>query len=105
MPDLPGALAAAPPALPIGTAAGQLREKALAPAALLELARALLPLCRSAKAPLLINTRLEVVKAARADGVHLPAGGPPIADARRQPGPGAPVGGSSPSSPGGGVAG
>ncbi|HKB75996.1 MAG TPA: thiamine phosphate synthase [Myxococcales bacterium] len=98
MPDLPGALAAALSVLPIGTAAVQLREKDLAPAALLELARALLPLCRSAKAPLLINTRLEVVKAARADGVHLPAGGPPIADARRQLGPGALIGRSCHSS-------
>ena len=98
MPDLPGALAAALSVLPIGTAAVQLREKDLPPAALLELARALLPLCRSAKAPLLINTRLEVVKAARADGVHLPADGPRIADARRQLGPGALIGRSCHSS-------
>ena len=90
--DLPGALAAALSVLPIGTAAVQLREKDLSPAELLELARTLLPLCRSAKAPFLVNTRLEVVKAARADGVHLPADGPAIAEARRQLGPGALIG-------------
>ena len=92
IPDLPGALAAALSVLPIGTAAVQLREKDLSPAELLELARVLLPLCRSAKAPFLVNTRLEVVKAARADGVHLPADGPAVADARRTLGPGALIG-------------
>ncbi len=90
--DLPGAVAAALSVLPIGTAAVQLREKDLSPAELLELARTLLPLCRSAKAPLLVNSRLEVVKAARADGVHLPADGPPAGDARRHLGPGALIG-------------
>ncbi len=90
--DLPGAVAAALSVLPIGTAAVQLREKDLSPAELLELARTLLPLCRSAKAPLLVNSRLEVVKAARADGVHLPADGPPVGDARRHLGPGALIG-------------
>ena len=90
--DLPGALAAALSALPIGSAAVQLREKDLSPAELLELARTLLPLCRSAKAPFLVNSRLEVVKAARADGVHLPADGPRVADARRTLGPGALIG-------------
>jgi thiamine-phosphate pyrophosphorylase len=90
--DLPGALAAALSVLPIGSTAVQLREKDLSPAELLELARALLPLCRSAKAPFLVNSRLEVVKAARADGVHLPADGPAVADARRTLGPGALIG-------------
>lgn len=90
--DLPGAVAAALSVLPIGTAAVQLREKDLPPAELLELARTLLPLCKSAKAPLLVNTRLEVVKAARADGVHLPVDGPSVAEARDQLGPGALIG-------------
>jgi thiamine-phosphate pyrophosphorylase len=90
--DLPGAVAAALSALPIGTAAVQLREKDLQPAELVALARMLLPLCRSAKAPLLVNTRLEVVKVARADGVHLPADGPRVTDARRHLGPGALIG-------------
>ena len=92
IPDLAGAVAAALSVLPIGAAAVQLREKDLSPAELLELARTLLPLCRSAKAPLLVNSRLEVVKAARADGVHLPADGPPVGDARRHLGPGALIG-------------
>ena len=88
IPDLPGAVAAALSALPIGAAAVQLREKDLPPAELLELARTLLPLCRSAK----VNTRLEVVKAARADGVHLPADGPSVAEARQHLGLGALIG-------------
>ncbi len=92
IPDLAGAVAAALSVLPIGAAAVQLREKDLSPAELLELARTLLPLCRSAKAPLLVNSRLEVVKAARADGVHLPADGPRVGDARRHLGPGALIG-------------
>jgi thiamine-phosphate pyrophosphorylase len=40
----------------------------------------------------LVNSRLEVVKAARADGVHLPADGPRVGDARRHLGPGALIG-------------
>jgi len=92
IPDLPAAVAAALSALPIGAAAVQVREKDLAAGDLLALARALLPLCRSAKAPLLVNGNLEVVQAARADGVHLPAGGTSIAAARRELGPGALIG-------------
>ena len=92
IPDVAGAVAAALSVLPIGTAAVQLREKDLASDELLRLARMLLPLCRSAKAPLLVNSDIEVVKAVRADGLHLPAGGMPIADARRALGPGALIG-------------
>jgi len=92
IPDVPGAIAAALSVLPIGAAAVQLREKDLATDELLRLARALLPLCRSAKAPLLVNTSVEVVKAAHADGVHLPAGGMSVAEARRELGPGALIG-------------
>lgn len=90
--DLPGAIAAALEVLPIGSAAVQLREKDLRSDELLALARALLPLCRSAKAPLLVNGNLEVVRASRADGVHLPAGGTSIAAARRELGQGALIG-------------
>lgn len=90
--DLPGAVAAALSVLPIGTAAVQLREKDLPREELVRLARVLHPLCHSAKAPLLINTHVEVVKEVRADGVHLPAGGMSIADARRALGPGALIG-------------
>jgi thiamine-phosphate pyrophosphorylase len=92
IPDLPGAIAAALSVLPIGAAAVQLREKDLPTDELLRLARTLLPLCRSAKAPLLVNTNVEVVKAARADGLHLPAGAMSVAEARRQLGPGALIG-------------
>jgi len=90
--DLPGAVAAALSALPIGAAAVQVREKDLPDADLVALARTLLPLCRSAKAPLLVNGNVEVAKALPADGVHLPAGGPSIAAARSALGPGALVG-------------
>jgi thiamine-phosphate pyrophosphorylase len=90
--DLPGAIAAALSVLPIGAAAVQLREKDLPTDELLRLARTLLPLCRSAKAPLLVNTNVEVVKAARADGLHLPAGAMAVAEARRELGPGALIG-------------
>jgi thiamine-phosphate pyrophosphorylase len=87
--DLPSAVAAALSVLPIGSAAVQLREKDLGSDELLQLARALVPLCRSAKAPLLVNSDIEVVKAVRADGVHLPAGAGPIDRVRRELGPGA----------------
>jgi thiamine-phosphate pyrophosphorylase len=92
IPDLPGAVAAALSVLPIGAAAVQLREKDLDSDELLRMARVLLPLCRSAKAPLLVNTNVEAVKAARADGVHLPAEGRSVAEARRELGPGALIG-------------
>ncbi|HWE26141.1 MAG TPA: thiamine phosphate synthase [Myxococcales bacterium] len=90
--DPAGAVASALSVLPIGTAAVQLREKDLPRDELLRLARTLLPLCRSAKAPLLVNTDIEVVQAVRADGVHLPAGGISVAQARRALGPGALIG-------------
>ena len=90
--DLPGAVAAALSVLPIGTAAVQLREKGVGTPELERLARMLLPLCRSAKAPLLVNTDVEVVKAVRADGVHLSAGGMSVGEARRALGPGALIG-------------
>jgi thiamine-phosphate pyrophosphorylase len=90
--DLPSAVAAALSVRPIGSATVQLREKDLPTAELLQLARALLPLCRSAKAPLLVNTDLEVAKAVQADGVHLPAGVGPVDRVRRELGPGALIG-------------
>jgi thiamine-phosphate pyrophosphorylase len=91
-PDLPSAVAAALSVLPIGTAAVQLREKDLPGGELLELARRLLPVCRSAKAPMLVNERVDVAKAARADGVHLPARGLPLREVREMLGPGALIG-------------
>jgi len=90
--DLPSAVADALSVLPIGTAAVQLREKDLPDAEVLELAGKLLPLCKSAKAPLLINGRVDLARAARVDGVHLPAAGTSIAAARKRLGPGAIIG-------------
>lgn len=90
--DLPGALRAALSALPRAGAAVQLREKALPAGALLALARALLPLCREAGAPLVVNDRADVALAAGADGVHLPERGLPPAEARRILGPDALIG-------------
>jgi thiamine-phosphate pyrophosphorylase len=72
------ALAAAPPE----TIALQLREKDLEARELAELARALLVICDRHHARLLVNDRLDVAIASRADGVHLPANSFAIADAR-----------------------
>lgn len=55
-----------------GVSAVQLREKDLDGRPLLELAAALLPICRRFGAPLLINGRIDIALAADADGVHLP---------------------------------
>jgi thiamine-phosphate pyrophosphorylase len=88
------AASAALSALPPGAAAVQLREPSLGGAALLELARALVPLCRARSAKLLINDRADVALAAGADGVHLPAAGLPAEEARRLLGPGALIGAS-----------
>lgn len=91
-PDLPGRLAAALAGAPPGAVAVHLREKDLPGAALLSLARALLPACRARGALLLVNDRLDVALAAGADGVHLPAAGVPPAEARALLGPAALVG-------------
>lgn len=72
------ALAAAPP----GTVALQLREKDLGTRALVELARQLRPICDRYQARLIVNDRVDVAIAARADGAHLPADSFAVADAR-----------------------
>jgi thiamine-phosphate pyrophosphorylase len=82
VPDLPAAVRAALSALPAGCAAVQVREKDLSAAALLALVRTLLPICRAASAPLLVNDRVDVARAAGADGVHLPGRGLPLEQAR-----------------------
>ena len=92
--DLLDAVAAALSGLPEGAAAVQLREKDLPARALFDLARALLPLCRQRRVPLLINDRADVALATFADGVQLPARGLPAADARALLGPGAIIGAS-----------
>jgi thiamine-phosphate pyrophosphorylase len=80
--DLPARVAAALLGAPAGAVAVHLREKDLGGAALLDLARALLPACRARGARLLVNDRADVALAAGADGVHLPAAGMSPADAR-----------------------
>jgi thiamine-phosphate pyrophosphorylase len=92
--DLAGAVRAALSGVPPGCAAVQLREKDLPGARLLELARKLLPICRAASAPLLVNDRADVARAAGADGVHLPARGLPVSQARDLLGPRALIGAS-----------
>ena len=87
VPDLVPAVRAALLGLPPGVAAVQLREKDLPAAALLDLASRLLPVCKAASAPLLINDRVDVARAAGADGVHLPSRGLPVAQARALLGP------------------
>ena len=74
-------------ALPRGVAAVQLRQSVPA-RELLKRARALRPICTEFGAPLLINDRIDVALAADADGVHLPAHGVPVGEARRLLGPG-----------------
>jgi len=72
------ALAAAPP----NTVALQLREKDLEARELVELARELRSICDRHGARLLVNDRLDVALASRADGIHLPANSLAVADAR-----------------------
>ena len=64
----------------------QLREKDLDGAELEVLAREALHVIRneSASVRLLINTRLDVALAVGANGVHLPAGSPPVRDVRAE---------------------
>ncbi len=82
-PDPTARAAAALAGLPARRAAVHLREKDLGGAALLSLARALVAACHARGQLLLVNDRLDVARAAGADGVHLPSAGVPPADARR----------------------
>lgn len=70
-------------ALEGGVRAVQLREKGLPDDELLELARSLRRITDEFGALLLINRRVDICRAVRADGVHLGADGMSIADARR----------------------
>src|SRR5205085_4034186 len=63
-------------------------------AELARLCRALLPACRERGSKLLVNDRADVALATGADGVHLPAGGLPAAEARKLLGPRALIGAS-----------
>ena len=69
-------------AAPRDTVALQLREKDLEGGKLVELARELRVICDRHRARLLVNDRLDVAIASRADGVHLPANSFAVADAR-----------------------
>lgn len=90
--DLAARLDAALAGLVPGLVAVHLREKDLGGAALLALARRLLPVVRNHGQLLVLNDRLDVALAAGADGVHLPAAGLPPAEARSLLGPGALIG-------------
>lgn len=72
------ALAGAPP----GAIAVQARHAGASAREIAELASALLPICRAASAPLLVNDRADVARAIGADGVHLPERGLSVAQAR-----------------------
>ena len=69
-------------ALAAGAPTVQLRLKGATARELLEVARTLMPMVRSAGALLIVNDRLDVALAAGADGVHLGPDDPPVADAR-----------------------
>jgi thiamine-phosphate pyrophosphorylase len=90
--DLVASTAAALAGLPPERVLVQLREKDLPARDLLVLARELVAVCHAARQRLVVNERVDVAMAAGADGVHLPAAGVPVADARRLLGPGALVG-------------
>jgi thiamine-phosphate pyrophosphorylase len=91
-PDLVARTEAALTGTPAGRVAVHLREKDLRAREQLALARALRQVCHAHGQLLLVNDRLDVALAAGADGIHLPAAGVRIADARRLLGPTALVG-------------
>ena len=61
----------------------QIREKDMETRALLALVEAAVARARGTATRTLVNDRLDVALAARADGVHLPAHGFPVAEVRR----------------------
>lgn len=75
-------------ALQGGVTLVQLREKDLDDAAFLAEAREVVALCHRYGVPCLINDNLPVALAAGADGVHVGQEDQPVADIRRQAGPG-----------------
>jgi thiamine-phosphate pyrophosphorylase len=86
-PDLPRRVTAALRGLPARTVAVHLREKDLGGRELLALALAVGKACAEAGQLFLVNDRLDVAILVGADGVHLPAAGVPVADARKLLGP------------------
>lgn len=81
------ALGAAREAAPPGAVALQVREKDLGGRELYELALRLREVCRRARAPMLVNGRVDVAIAADADGVHLPSDSISAGAARKLLGP------------------
>ena len=79
-------------ALSAGATIVQLREKQAGFQEKLDLAREILPICREAGAPLIIDDDIDVALAAGADGVHVGQGDASCAEARRRLGPDAIVG-------------
>jgi len=93
--DVTARAAAITAALAAGVDTLQLRDRGAAGGELLAAATALRTLTRRRGARLLVNDRLDVARAADADGVHLPAASFAVADARRLLGPHALVGRST----------
>ena len=75
-------------ALAAGVDTVQLRDRRAAGGTLLEAARELRTLTRGARAALVVNDRVDIARAADADGVHLPAASFRVDTARRLLGPG-----------------
>ena len=82
------------PLLAIGVSVLQLRNKRADAATLRQQALALLPLCRAAGTPLLINDDWRTAADTGADGVHLGGGDGDLAQARASLGPHAIIGAS-----------
>lgn len=75
-----------------GTTCIQLRDKQASPAALVAIAAEVLPLCRKAQVPLIINDSVEAAIAVDADGVHLGQDDLACRKAREAMGPGKIIG-------------
>lgn len=79
-------------ALAGGATFAQLREKGASTDELVVLANELLPLCRAARVPLVVNDDVEAAVLSGADGVHVGQSDAACAEARRRLGPQAIVG-------------
>jgi thiamine-phosphate pyrophosphorylase len=93
--DVTARAAAIGAALAAGVDAVQLRDHGAPGGTLLAAALALRAMTRQYGARLLVNDRLDVARAAGADGAHLPAASFSLADARRLLGPSALIGRST----------
>jgi thiamine-phosphate pyrophosphorylase len=92
VPSLVETVRAALEGAPRGRVAVQARAKGASARALSELSAALLPICRAAGAPLVVNDRADVAHAIGADGVQLPEDSLHVSQARAVLGPHALVG-------------